>query len=178
MKTTGVIAQIFFFVLLFVEAGCEPPQVGIKQTEPPLKSVNDCNEVSFYARYAPVKIDIVPLTEFTRVSNASEESKIKVYVSLLDPFGSQIKSPGIFRFELYERVPRSAEPKGRRIAIWPDIDLADVVENNHYWRDFLRAYEFSLPVESEASQNHILQATCLCPNGKRLSAEFALMYTK
>ena len=178
MKTVSVIAQIVFFVLLLTAVGCEPPQVGIKKTETPLKSVNDCNEVSFYARYTPEKIDIVPLTEYTGDSDAGEESKIKVYVSLLDSFGYQMKSPGVFRFELYERVPRSAEPKGRRIAIWPDNDLTDIVENNRYWRDFLRAYEFDLPFESEASQNYILEATCICPNGKRLSAEFTLTQTK
>jgi hypothetical protein len=178
MKTAGVTLQIFFCILLFVEAGCEQTQVGIKKNEQPLKSVNDCNEVSFYARYTPEKIYIVPLTECTGDSDAAEESKIKVYVSLLDSFGYQMKSPGIFRFELYERVSRSAEPKGRRIAIWPDNDLSDVVENNRYWRDFLRAYEFSLPLEAETNQNYILQATCICPNGKRLSAEFALTRTK
>ena len=178
MKTVSVIAQIVFLVLLLAAVGCESPQVGIKKNEPPLKSVNDCNEVSFYARYTPLKIDIVPLTEYTGDSDAGEVSKIKVYVSLLDSFGYQMKSPGIFRFELYERVPRSAEPKGRRVAIWPDNDLTDVVENNRYWRDFLRAYEFDLPFESEASQNYILEATCICPNGKRLSAEFTLTQTK
>jgi len=178
MKTAGVTAQILFLVLLFVVAGCEPPQVGVKRLEPPHKADNDCNEASIYARYVPAKVDIMPLTEYAGVSNTAEEPRIKVYVSLLDSFGYQMKSPGVFRFELYERVPRSAEPKGRRIAIWPNIDLTDIVNNNNYWRDFLRAYEFSLPVESEGSQNHILQATCLCPNGKRLSAEFTLTHTK
>ena len=165
-------------MLLFVEAGCEPTRVGIKKNGQPLKSVNDCNGFSFYAPYAPVKIDIVPLTEFTGVNDAGEEQKIKAYVSLLDSFGYQIKAPGTFRFELYEKVPRSAEPKGKRIDIWPDIDLNDVVENNRYWRDFLRAYEFNLPSESESDQNYILEATCLSPNGKRLSAEFTLTRTK
>jgi hypothetical protein len=178
MKTAGITLQVFFCILLFVETGCEPTQVGIKKNEQPLKSVNDCNEFFLYAPYTPMKIDIVPLTEFTGVNNAGEESKIKVYVSLLDSFGYQIKAPGIFRFELYERVLRSAEPKGRRIAIWPDIDLNDVVKNNRYWRDFLRAYEFGLPFESEASQNYILEATCISPNAKRLSAEFTLTQTK
>lgn len=178
MKAAGVTLQILFCILLFVEAGCEPAQVSIKKNEQPLKSVNDCNEFFFYAPYTPVKIDIVPLTEFTGVNDAGEGSKIKVYVSLLDSFGYQIKAPGTFRFELYEKVPRSAEPKGRRIDIWPDIDLTDVVENNRYWRDFLRAYEFSLPFESEAGQNYILEATCISPNGKRLSAEFILTQTK
>ncbi len=178
MKTAGVTAQILFLVLLLAVVGCEPPQVGVKRIESPPKADNDCNEVSIYARYVPAKVDIMPLTEYTGVSNTAEEPGIKVYVSLLDSFGYQMKSPGVFRFELYERVPRSAEPKGRRIAIWPDIDLTDVVENNNYWRDFLRAYEFSLPFDLEVSQNHILQATCLCPNGKRLSAEFTLPNTK
>lgn len=178
MKALGVTLQIFFFMLLFVEAGCEPAQIGIKKNEQPLKSVSDCNEVLFYAPYTPVKIDILPLTEYTGGSGAGGKSKIKVYVSLLDSFGYQMKSPGLFRFELYERVPRSAEPKGRRISIWPDIDLNEVVKNNLYWRDFLRAYEFSLPFESEADQNYILEATCISPNGKRLSAEFTINQTK
>ena len=178
MKTTGVTAQILFLVLLLVVVGCEPPQVGVKRIESPSKAGNDCNEVSIYARYVPAKIDIMPLTEYTGAGNTAEEPAIKVYVSLLDSFGYQLKSPGVFRFELYERVPRSAEPKGRRIDKWPDIDLTDVVENNNYWRDFLRAYEFSLPFDLEVSQSRILQATCLCPNGKRLSAEFTLTHTK
>lgn len=178
MKTAGLALGIFFSILLFVEAGCEPAPVGIKKNGKPLNSVNDCNEISFYAPYAPLKIDIVPITELTCVDDSGEDSKIKIYVSMLDSFGYQIKAPGAFRFELYEKVPRSAEPKGRRIAIWPDIDLNDVVENNRYWRDFLRAYEFSLPCESEARQNYILEATCICPNGKRLSAEYALTRTK
>lgn len=177
MKTLSVTLPILFF-MLFVEVGCEPAQVGIKKNGQPLKSVNDCNEFSFYALYTPVKIDIIPLTEFIGVNDVGEEPAIRVYVSLLDSFGYQIKAPGIFRFELYERVARSAEPKGRRISIWPDIDLNDVVENNRYWRDFLRAYEFNLPSESESDQNYILEATCLSPNGKRLSAEFALTQTK
>ena len=178
MKTPGVTAHLLLFILLFVVVGCDGPQVGAKRIETQGKSGNDCNEVFVYSLFSPAKIDIIPLTEYTGVSNTAEEPRIKVYVSLLDSYGYQMKSPGVFRFELYERVPRSAEPKGRRIAIWPDIDLTDVVENNNYWRDFLRAYEFSLPFDLEVSQSRILQATCLCPNGKRLSAEFTLPKTK
>jgi hypothetical protein len=93
---------------------------------------------------------------------------------LLDSFGCQVKSAGVFRFELYERVERSAEPKGRRVVIWPDIDLIDAAANNENWRDFLRAYEFNLDFDLQGSQNYVLQVTCLCPGGKRLSAEFGL----
>jgi len=86
--------------------------------------------------------------------------------------------PGVFRFELYERVVRSAEPKGRRIVIWPDIDLTGAAENNEYWRDFLRAYEFNLPFEAQIKQCYILQVTYLSPSGKRLSAELSLECTQ
>ena len=174
MKTAGVTARILFLVLLFVVAGCEPPQVGVKRIEPPHKADNDCNEASIYARYVPAKVDIMPLTEYTGVSNTAEEPAIKVYVSLLDSFGYQMKSPGVFRFELYEKVPRSAEPKGKRIDIWPDIDLTDVVENNNCWRDFLRAYEFNLAFDAGANHSYILEVTCSLATGRRLLCEFEL----
>ena len=178
MKKTGLIVFIFFFIVLLVETGCERPQIGPKRNDKTPKTVSDCNEAFAYISYSPVKIDIVPLTEYTAATSSGEGPKIEVYVSLLDSYGSQIKSPGIFRFELYERAARSAEPKGKRIILWPDFDLTNVTENDNHWRDFLRAYEFSLPFESQTSQNYILQATCICPNGKRLSTEFTLSQTK
>ena len=174
MRAAAVILQVLFFVSLLVEAGCEqspiPPELSAN-------AGNNSNRLSTYSRYASVKIDILPLTEFVNVSGA-QEATIDLYVSLLDSFGCQIKSPGVFRFELYERVLRSAEPKGKRVVIWQDIDLTDPVKNNDHWRDFLRAYEFNLPLEQGGSQSYILQATCLCPSGRRLSAEFALKRTK
>lgn len=133
--------------------------------------------LSIYTSYVPVKIDIMPLTEFVDDGDA-QQSKIDIYISLIDPFGSQIKSPGVFRFELYEYIKRSAEPKGKRAFIWPDVDLTDPIANNDSWRDFLRAYEFSFPCEQATNEEYILQVTCLCPNGKRLSSEFKLKHTK
>ena len=171
MKAVAVIAQIFLFVLLLVGAGCEPVTA-----ESPSPTDSGSNLLAAYMSYAPVKIDIMPLTEFIRAGDAEEGAKIKVYVSLLDSFDCQKKMPGVFRFELYEKVPRSAEPKGKRIVIWPDIDLTDAVENNNYWRDFLRVYEFNLDFEPEGARSYILQATCLTANGKRLSADFLLKH--
>ncbi|MBA7626148.1 hypothetical protein ES703_33590 [subsurface metagenome] len=168
MKVVGVIAQIFFFLLLLAEAGCGPAAPGL----PPH------NRSNLLSAYAPVKIDIMPLTEFIGVGEPEEVPRINVYVSLLDSFGCQKKSPGVFRFELYKHVERSADEKGRRITIWPDIDLTDVVENNNHWRDFVRAYEFNLGFEPQSNQSYVLQATCMCPSGRRLSAEFAIKHTK
>jgi hypothetical protein len=167
MKVVAVIVQMF--LLLLGGAGCEPAD-----TELSPKADSGFNQLS---EYGPVKVDIMPLTEFTSAGNGENPSKIKVYVSLLDAFDCQIKTPAVFRFELYDIVPRSAEPKGKRILIWPDINLTDAVKNNEYWRDFLRAYEFNLPFEPENSKSYILQITSLCSSGKRLSAEFTLKHT-
>jgi len=176
MKAVSIILQIFLFALLLVGSGCELAQP--RPPRPPAANDKASDNLQIYARYAPTKVDIVPLTEFVGFGDDEEPSKIKIYVSLLDCFGCQIKSPVTFRFELYRLVLRSPEPKGKRIAIWPDIDLTDVAENNNYWRDFLRAYEFDLDFRPEKDQRYILEATCLCPDGRRLSDDFTLKYTK
>jgi hypothetical protein len=158
MKTITVIAR--FSLLLLVAAGCEP-------AKPKLSS----DDLGRLAEYGPVKVDILPLTEFT----ASGDSKmIKAYVSLLDAFNSQIKSPAVFRFELYNKVSLSAEPRGKRIILWPDFDLNDAAKNNKHWNDFLRAYEFNLSFVPKANQSYILEVTSMCPGRKRLSAQFIL----
>jgi len=201
MRTIVIILQIFFLICLLGQAGCEEPQVDDSIRTEPLPKADSDFDGSVYTAYAPVKIDILPLTEFVSLSNAEGTlegsrkpvpavrrpvesqvegagSQINVYVSLLDSFGSQKKSPGAFRFEMYKYIQRSAEPRGGRIAIWPDIDLTNAAENNKYWRDFLRAYQFNLPFEPASNQSYILQVTFLCPTGKRLSDEFAFTQPK
>ena len=164
---------VCLLVMLLGGAGCEQIS-GL--TGPATKTDDDVNKLSVYSLYAPTKINIIPLTEFISADN-TRGANIHLYVSLLDSFGSQIKSPCKFRFELYQRVQRSAEPKGRRVVIWPDIDLTDLAANSGYWRDHLRAYEFNVPFGSATSQSYILQVTCLCSNGRHLSTEFAFKLT-
>jgi hypothetical protein len=158
--------------LLAMSAGCDMPLPVVG------KPLVESDAAAIAAGYTPAKIDIMPLTELVPAGSGEQDWMINVYLGLLDSFGSQVKSPGVFRFELYEYVQRSGEPKGRRIAVWPDIDLTDPVLNNNYWRDFLRAYQFALPVEPPATNSYILQATFLSPPGKRLTDEFNLKRTK
>jgi len=168
------LSVVCFLTMLLGGGGCEQ-MPGF--SKPTTQTDNNFERLSVYSHFAPAKISIMPLTEFIG-SNDDREANIHPYVSLLDSFGSQIKSPCVFRFELYQRVQRSAEPKGRRVIIWPDVDLTDPVTNDEYWRDFLRAYEFNLPFESASNLSYVLQVTCLCPTGRRLSDEFALKLTK
>ena len=187
MKAVGAVAQIFLFVSLFAGAGCEGGPGG--RVRPGRVTDSDSNLLSGYMSYASAKVDIMPLTGFVRAGADEGALQIKAYVSLLDSFDCQIKSPGTFRFELYEYVPHSAELKGERIVIWPDVDLTEAAENNSYWQDYLRAYKFGLdfsagrlplrglPAEPQSDRDYILQVTCLCPSGRRLSDDFVLKYT-
>ena len=171
MKAVVNLPLALFSILLLAGAGCEP-----EHTQPVMPDDPDSRLLFTYSQYAPVKIDIMPLTEFVPSANADGNLHIKVLLGVFDSFDSQIKSPSTFRFELYEYLPRSAESKGRRIIIWPDADLIDAAENNKFWRDFLRAYEFNLPFKPQKNQTYVLQATALCPGGKRLSSDFVLEY--
>lgn len=138
---------------------------------------SDANPAVFsYADFTPVEIHIMPLTEVVVFdeNEIDETPKINAYVILRDGFDSQIKWPAVFRFELYEKALRSADPKGKRIAIWPDVDLTGPVENGRYWRDFLRAYRFDLDFEGQAGHSYILHISSLLPGGKRLWTDFEL----
>jgi len=169
-KPAHIMFRVLLPVLLSISAGCERPA---SSPDVPSPADNNLPRLATYARYAPAQIDIMPLTELV-AAGGTPDSQIRLYVSLLDAFRSQIKSPAVFRFEMYEYVQRSAEPKGKRAVIWADVDLTDPATNNEYWQDFLRAYQFDLPFEYAGSQSYILEVTCLCPNGRRLSSEFPL----
>lgn len=153
-------------MILLSITGCQPTQ----QT-PAYQTDNQLND---YYDFAPAKIKITGLTEFV------DDSALKIYLDLIDRFGSRIKAPAIFRFELYEYVKRSAEPKGKRIFLWPDVDLTNAKANNRYWRDFLRAYEFSMKIDFdiENGQTYILQALCRTSSGNRLTATKQLTFTE
>jgi len=180
MKIIAPISHALFILLLLLQPGCEPA----RPREPMPTAGNDPNS-PLCVYYAPEKIDILPLTGFK--GNSGGEAQLDVYISLLDSAGSQIKFPARFRFELYYHVQRSAEPKGERVGIWPGseiadpnepiihwFDLSDPAGNNRYWRDFVRAYQFTLPFRPESGKTYILEATCLSHDGRRLTAEAAL----
>lgn len=170
MKKIAITLQIFFIFTLLIFTACEP-----NARKAPLEE--ESTSVLLDA-YKPEKIKILPLTYFVCEGNGEDICQIKAYISLLDKFGCQEKNPGVFRFELYEIVARSAEQKGKRIMLWPDFDLTDPVQNNQYWRDFIRAYEFVLQIDSLNSGSFILQVTFMCPTGKRHYAEMQIKHPK
>ncbi|MHC4558306.1 MAG: hypothetical protein ACYS80_13495, partial [Planctomycetota bacterium] len=91
MKVVAKVLQVFLFILFFINSGCEQPA---STSASQAKAGNDSNALSVCTLYAPVKIDILPLTEFNSLGD-TRQPQINLYVSLLDTFGSQIKSPGV-----------------------------------------------------------------------------------
>lgn len=175
-----IASRALFLLALLSVSGCGTPEetpgpapAAPRPTETRPREALERPPVAKAVGFATARIQILPLTELT---DSGQGPILSVYLALLDAFGSQIKAPGILRFELYEYVPRSADPKGQRIGIWSgvDLDLTDPAKNNNCWRDYLRAYEFKLGAQADIGETYVLEATCLCPEGKRLSAEFTL----
>ena len=161
--------KLLFVMSAFSAVGCEPSADIVPKVDPAEPA-----GLAVYCTYAPTSVDLLPLTRITVTD--SGETEIRVYVAMLDAFSSQVKAPGIVRFELYEHLQRSAEPKGKRIMIWPDADLNDPTDNNGPWRDFLRAYEFTLGFNPQAGRDWVLQVTVITPNDRRLTTEYLLLH--
>ncbi len=143
--------------------------MGVEQAS---KDEEGLKEPGVYSGFWPVEINVLPLTKIE--PGNKDSAVIRAYVSLLDGFGSQIKAPAVFRFELYEKISRSQEIKGKRIIIWPDFNLCGPGDNDRHWEDFLRTYKFDLDFQYQKNQHYVLQVTYLCPSGKRLTAETEL----
>lgn len=148
-------------------SGCGP---GARKSTPNESALDPCG------RFAPTWVRFVGLTAFQSARDATTTG-IRAYVDVLDAFDCRIKAPGRFRFELYEYVPRSSNPCGRRVHLWDDMDLNDAAANSDYWRDFLRCYQFELPLAVPLSDDsYVLQVTYLTIQGKHLSGTMQLAY--
>lgn len=156
-----IYTTVLFLLTAFV--GCEPTR--------DISPGDDLNSQVSYSEYAPAKIELMPLTE---IVNSQEDSKIKAYVSMLDKSGCQVKYPAVFRFELYEKLSYSGQPKGKRLIMWPDIDLEQIDQNCRFWQDTFRAYKFELDFDFPHDRRYLLQVTCMLPNGQRLTAGYEL----
>jgi len=140
-------------------AGCAPD-------EPKLQTPGGMGPCVFGA----ARIRVIGLTRLAS-SPDSNGAVLTACIDVLDSYDSHIKAPGTFRFELYEYVPRSSEPRGRRLMIWPDLDLTDPAANNEYWQDYLRTYQFALDLDCTpvAESTYTLEVTCITPAGRRLT---------
>ena len=175
MKKRNITLLFASAILVFYSSGCEKPRPVI--TKPQISDdTKNSDALAIYSQYHPQKIKITPMTSFIKTSE--EDIKLRVYVSMLDSIGLQVRSPAIFRFELYQHIQRTGNTKGQRIAIWPDININSDKENQKYWKDFLRSYEFILPFKHPTNVKYVLQLTCITPDKKRIYTEFSQLIYK
>jgi hypothetical protein len=142
--------------------------------EPPIEDVSDS-----IANFEPAGITINRLTEISMIDNYNSLASVDIFIDINDTFGVNIKYPGIFRFELYEFKPLSANEKGKMIYRWPPYDLTDAKINNSLWQDPLRCYVFSLELEAQLdkSKKYVLTAAFANPSRQlRLSDKRAIQY--
>jgi hypothetical protein len=130
------------------------------------------------AEYEPKDVVLLGLSEI-QPAIGEQPAKLKLFVEVLDGFGTPLRYPGIIRFELYTRQLRSPISLGKQLAIWPDIDIRESAANNQYFRDYLRAYEFELEAKvAIAPGSYMVLITYTLPDGKRLISEAHLTLTK
>jgi hypothetical protein len=162
-------------ILIFHALGCEKPRTVI--TKPQINdNAENIDAMAVYRQYHPEKIKITPLTSLIKTNE--DGIKLRVYVNMLDSIGLQVRSPAIFRFELYQHIQRTGTSKGKRVAIWPDINVNLDEENQKYWKDFLRSYEFILPFPYPTDTKYVLLLTCITPDSKRIYTEFSQLSYK
>ena len=83
-----------------------------------------------------------------------------------------------YRFELYAFVPLDANPRGKRLFLWPEIEPGAAESANRHWRPHLAAYEFVLPVQPRpaAGTHYLFEVTALDTNGIRWTDAIKLTF--
>ena len=167
MKVVSTIALLVFCCAgLLLAVGCGGPATS--------RNADHAQGEVEHICFSPAKIRVSPVTELILPSSGGEMAQIRVCVVLLDPFESYLKAPGTFRFELYEKVLRSAAPKGGRIKMWDDLDLRSAPANNEHWQEVFHAYEFDLEFDPQKDRSYILEVTFTLPDDQRLTADYDL----
>ena len=158
-----VFGRLCTAVAVFMLFGCDMP-----------------SDVSAHSEIQAGEVDhvrISALTEFIPDASAAGKMQIKTLIELVDPLGTPVKTAFAARFEFYEFKPLSSNPRGSRLAIWPEQDLHDPAANDEHWEDFLYGYEFYLPLEfvPQPGKKYLLEVSCLAGR-RRLGDLFKMQY--
>ncbi len=166
------VGPLMLLLLILHAPGCHQGPGMVDAALEPATHLNTPEAIGFW----PADVTILPLTVLFAPSDEGTAPYIHLFVGLRDAHGCFVKSPGTFRMELYERVPRSDQTSGRRLSVWPDIDINNPEENQAYWRDYLRCYEFRLDLASPLARHPsaILEITFLSANKERLATQYTL----
>jgi hypothetical protein len=127
----------------------------------------------------PCRVEIVE--PFTRVKSFDDDAipdGIEVLIRAINALDSPGLMVGRVRVELYEYVPASAEPKGRRLEHWA-VELSSTQDQRRYWNPLTQMYEFRLGVDAKAiprADRYVLMVTYDSPLGERLTDQYMINY--
>lgn len=122
--------------------------------------------------FAIKEFSVTPLTKFVE---ADDKAVLKLVVDALDSTGHRSKARFSLQCSLYRYLPRTADNKGELVQSWRPISLDAAAENNEYWNDYLRSYEFELGLDDlPGEQWYLVEIACQIPSGNRLFYEFML----
>lgn len=115
------------------------------------------------AQSPPDGVRLLALTAF-EADSSGQDAALRVYIQPIASDGEKR-----YRFELYELRPYSANPRGRRLELWPEIEPGPPASTNPRWRPHLGAYEVLLPISTlpEAGKRLVLEVTALMDDGTR-----------
>jgi len=119
----------------------------------------------------PKSIRIHPFTGRT-FDEAGGIKGVDVQIEAVDSYNDKTKAFGDFRFEMYQFVPNSLDPKGKRIATW-DESLWEPKKNLLHWDKITRLYVFKLQWDRPipVGKRVVLLVSFSSPFTDRLTAE-------
>ena len=120
----------------------------------------------------PKSVRLHPFTGTRTFDAAGGVKGLEVRIEAFDASGDSTKAFGEFRFELYEFVANSANPKGRRLGVWSE-NILQPNRNQLHWDSITRTYLFKLqwyePIT--VGQQFVLAAVFSSPFTDRLFTE-------
>ncbi len=128
--------------------------------------------------FAPVRLEIHPLTRYIRAApNAAESGTIEAHIELFDRDGDPAKGVGVLLIELY-RMTGPVEGVGaeEQIARWP-WNLNDPEKNKATYDPVTRTYRMSLtglPPSTRTGESLELRATLTVPDGRAMTDRYRL----
>lgn len=124
----------------------------------------------------PKQVRIHPFTTIRSFDEGGQTQGLDVQIESLDSFGDSTRAFGEFRFELYTYKPNSADPKGKRVAVWTQ-PLLDPAVNAQHWDRIKRMYEFRLQWDQPIPEGrrYVLLTVFSSPFGPRLFDERVFM---
>lgn len=128
----------------------------------------------------PSRVEVVE--PFTRVKSFDQDAEPDGIELLLQAVNA-LDNPGLMlagdiRVELFEHIPGSADPKGRRFEHW-NLELTTAAQQRRYWNQLTQMYEFRLGVDLSRippGDKYVLLVTYNSPLGEHLTDECVITY--